>query len=222
MATQEKLTRKELRGPDPVQESLGEIGQYIQNNQSLVLGGIGAVLGLVAIVAGFSAYLGSSRDATAAAFARAVANLEYDSPSAALVGLTGVAEESGAYSDLAVLYRARVHAQSGDHEKALADFQAAKSSAPTEYLRQAATVGAANAEAELGRSDEAISLYAEAAAMAGPYKIEALEARTRLAVSQENNALAIESLRKLLELDLAADKRDAVAKKLALLEDENS
>jgi tetratricopeptide (TPR) repeat protein len=223
MATKEKMTRKELRDPDAVQESLGRVGDYIQNNTPVVLGGIGAVLVAVAVLAGGTSYLNASKDATAAAFARAVANLEYDSPSAAIVGLSGVAEgSSGSYPEIAVLYRGRVYAQTGEYEKALTDFQAARKAAPTDYLRQAATVGAGNASAELGRQDEALSLYAEAAALDGPYKIEALEARVRIATAGSKDELAVESLRSLLELELAPAKRESVAKKLAKFENEES
>jgi hypothetical protein len=219
MASKEKMDRKELRGPDPVQEQLGAFTRYVQEHRSQVVASAAGLIGLAVAISAGAGYLAHSRDATASAFARAVANIEYDSPSAAVLGLTNLAEDnSGTYSQLAVLYRARVHGEQGSYEDALADYTAAAADAPTDYLRQAALVGRAFALVQLDRADEALEVYAEAAAIDGPYRIDALEARARIAEAGGKTEVAVESLRKLLEQDLGPDRRQEVDGRLQALE----
>lgn len=219
MASQEKIDRKVLRSPDAVQEQLGAFSQYAQENSSQVAIGIGGLLVLAVLTSLGMGYVSHSRDATASSFARAVANIEYDSPSAAVVGLTSLAESgSGTYSDLAVLYRARVQSQEGNFEAALTDYETAAQSAPTDYLKQAALVGKGFALAELGKSEEALAAYGEAAEDDGPYRAEALDSRARLAEQLGKKDVAIASLRSLLELDLGPQRRQDVDKRLQGLE----
>ncbi|MFT4570365.1 MAG: tetratricopeptide (TPR) repeat protein [Hyphomicrobiaceae bacterium] len=219
MATKEKFDRKQLRSPDAVQEQLGAVTTYIQEHRSVVLAGVGALMGLAVLISAGISYVAHSRDVTASAFARAVSNIQYDSPSAAVVGLTNLADrDEGTYSELAVLYRARVHSEQGEYALALSDYESAIDNAPTDYLRQAAMVGRAFALVQLDKTDEALTAYAEASEIDGPYRVEALQARSRVAERLGNTAVAIESLRKLLEQDLGDDRRQAVDDRLQALE----
>lgn len=207
MATREKFTRRELeqelKAPDPFFEAIAEAREYFDQNRTLVLAAAGGLLALVAMILGATSYYSSTRNAAATDFASAVANLEFDSPTAADASLTGLLarSNSGPYGALASLYKANLAAEAGRYEEAVLAYDRYLEAAATPYLKQVALMGKGYALERSGKQSEAAAAYDAAAALEGPYAKSALSDRARLAEKEGDKTKAVETLKKLLELE---------------------
>ncbi|MBI5505631.1 MAG: tetratricopeptide repeat protein, partial [Deltaproteobacteria bacterium] len=147
MATREKFKRRdleeELKAPDPFFEAIAEARAYFEDNRTLVVAAAGGVLAVAALLFGASSYYSSTRNAAATDFASAVANLEFDSPTAAEASLTslGARSNTGPYQALGALYEANMAAESGRYEEAILGYDRYLESATTPYLKQVALMG---------------------------------------------------------------------------------
>lgn len=224
MATKEKFTRREieqdLKGPDTFFETISEASAYFDENRTQVLAGVAAVLGVAALIFGVSSYYSSTRNAAAADFANAVANLEFDSPTAAEASLTSLSSRSntGPYGALGKLYQGNLAAEGGREEEAVVAYNQYAPEASTPYLEQIALVGKAYALERAGKTGDAAAAYDQAAAMTGPYTKAALSDRARLAEKSGDKAKAIEALKKLLELEGSGAGSPAIEMRLQALQ----
>jgi len=219
MATRERFDRNELKQPDTFFETFGAARLYVDENRGRVIAGVVGVAVLIASVTAFTGYRASSRAAAAADFARAVANLEFDSPSAAVTNLTSLAERSnaGTYGRLAPLYRASLATSAGQHDDAIAAYDEFLGAAPAPYLRQVGLMGKAHALEQAGKAGEAAAALEQAAGIEGPYRAAALTDRARLAEAAGDRETAISILEQLLELGGSSAETAAIERRLEAL-----
>lgn len=224
MATREKLKHRDivhdLKEPDPFFETITQARDYFDENRTQVLAIGGAVLAAAVLLIGVTGYYRSTRDAAATDFARAVANLEFDSPTAAEGSLDSLAARSntGPYGTLGSLYKANLAAEAGRYEEALVSYDRFLDSAPTPYLKQVALMGKGYALERTGKDADAAAAYEQAAALEGPYAKPALSDRARLAEKAGDKAKAVETLKKLLELEGSGPGSSAIEQRLQALQ----
>jgi len=224
MATREKLKHRDLvqdlKEPDTFFETVTEARDYFEENRTKVLAIGGAVLAVAVLLIAARGYYSATRNAAATDFASAVANLEFDSPTAAEGSLDSLAARSntGPYGSLGSLYKANLSAESGRYEEAIVQYERFLGSAPTDYLKQVALMGKGFALERAGRAPDAAGAYEQAAALDGPYTKPALSDRARLAEKAGDKAKAIETLKKLLELEGSGAGSSAVEQRLQALQ----
>jgi|GEM_PF-1456307 len=224
MATREKLTRRELeqelKTPDPFFEAIADAREYLEENRNQVLAVGGAVLAAAVLIFGAAGYYSATRNAAATDFANAVANLEFDSPTAAESSLSSLTARSntGAYGALGALYKANLAAESERYDEAVAGYDGYLASASTPYLKQVALMGKGYALERAGKEPDAAVAYDAAAAIEGPYTKPALSDRARLAEKAGDKPKAVETLRKLLELEGSGAGSAAIEQRLQALQ----
>ncbi len=224
MATREKFNRRELehdlKEPDTFFETITEARDYFEENRTLVMAAGGALVALIAVVIGISSYYSATRNAAATDFANAVANLEFDSPTAADASLTSLTERSntGAYGALGSLYKGNLAAEAGRYEEALVAYDRYLAAAATPYLTQVALMGKGYALERTGKEADAATVYDAAAAIQGPYTKPALSDRARLAEKSGDKSKAVEVLKKLLELEGSGAGSAAIEQRLLALQ----
>ncbi len=219
MAAKEKFDRKDLKEPDQFFETVGRINRYLEENKAQAILIACAVLGAFLVSIGAGAYFDRARTNSAAAFARAVNNIEFDSPGAARAGFSGLTEMSnaGTYGELARLYKADLAGRAGDYDEALSEYDAFLASADESYLRQAALMGKAFVAESSGDGAAAVSLYAEAGQLDGPYTKQGLEAALRVADKAGDDKAALSAVERLLELNLPGTDSEALSQRLTEL-----
>lgn len=219
MAANERFDRSQLKEPDSFFEGVGAARRYVEENRGQVLGIAGAILGAIALVAGSTAWYASSRNAAASEFARAVSNLEFDSPTAAeanLEKLEGLSN-SGAYGPLGDLYQANLALEAGRSEESIAVYERFLEATSEPVLRQVALMGKAHALETTGKQTEALAALELATGIEGPYRKAALADRARLAQATGDEETAKKSLQELLELQGVGGDAAAIERRLAAL-----
>ena len=216
MATREEFDRRDLKEPDAFFETVGVVNRYVQDHRNKVIAAGVAFVGLIVAIGAGNEYLARTRANAAAAFARASANMDFESTGAAKVGFAGLVgrANSGPYGDLALLYKARLELADGDYDAAIADYDAFIGNAPTTYLRQQALVGKGKALAGSEKTGEALAAFLEAASIDGPFTVAALEDHARLALATGNDDAARQSIEKLMAVDVAGFDASVWAGKL--------
>lgn len=215
----DKFNPEDFKQPDPFFEAIGEAREYYDKNRAKVLGIAGAVVTALVLVTAVSGWMVSQRQGAATDFARAVGNLEFDSPSAAEANLKSLSERSntGAYSSLAALYQGNLALDAGRFDEAAAAYDKFLADAPAEYLRQVGLMGKAAAMEKGGKIGEAASALDAAAAIEGPYRKAALSDRARLAEKAGDKATARTSLQRLLELEGSSGDSAALERRIEAL-----
>ncbi|HYB97650.1 MAG TPA: tetratricopeptide repeat protein [Candidatus Limnocylindrales bacterium] len=219
MAASDRFDRKELKEPDPFFEAFGSARQYVDRNRTQVFGSAAAIVAVIALIAGVTGYLSSSRSSAATDFNSAVSNLEFDSPSAADASLSRVGDRAnaGPYASLAVLYRANLAADGGRYDEAIKLYDEFIPNAETDYLEQIGLMGKAYALEQAGRPAEAAPVLDRAAEIEGPYRKAALNDRARIAEKAGDKAAAIAALQKLLEIEGSGAPGAAIERRIEAL-----
>ncbi len=216
MAEKEKFDRKDLKEPDQFFETVGKVNRYLEENKSQAALIAGGLLAVFLLLVGGRAYIHNARENAAAAFARALNNLEFNSEAAAKAGFDGLtgASNSGPYGELARLYKADLAARDGDYETATAEYEAFLESADTDYLRQAALMGEAYALEMSGAASKALDNYAKAGDIDGPFTKHALLARLRVADNTADKAAAADAIERLLEKNFSGLNAEELSQRL--------
>jgi len=190
-----KIDRKALRAPDEFQTTTARVADWIAANRALAIGGAGAGLLLAATVLGWGWY-DSRREAIAAIrFRAARTQLEAEQFSPAAESFSEIERTYGrtAFGGLAALYRAHALLRGGRTDDAVEAYEVYLEGSPAaQYLRQSALNGLAAALEGKGDVGAALERYKEAAALDGPFRIEAKLSAARL--TEKSDPTAAEKL----------------------------
>jgi predicted negative regulator of RcsB-dependent stress response len=210
-----KVSRKELREPDEFQALTSQAADWARSNQSALAGIIAAVVTVGAIVLGVNWY--SQRQADAAGVRLQAAQALFDEKKYADAA-TEFAAVSSEYprtpsGRLAGLYRAHALAEQPDPAAAATAYAEYLASSPaTDYLRQQALLGLAQASEAKNDGAAAMQAYEQAADIDGPFRTPARLGLARLedAAGHADKARALYA--EILKApDLDADTRQAVS-----------
>jgi hypothetical protein len=213
-----KLNRRDLREPDEFVAFTSQATDWIRQNQSAVIGAVSALVAIGAVVLGVNWYSGRQADAAAVKLESAQATFEAKAyaNAASEFADTASAYPRTAAGRIALLYRGHALAQQPDPTAAATAYSEYLASTPaTDYLRQEALLGLAQANEAAGNAGAATSGYREAAEINGPFRLTAQLALARLedAAGQSEQARALYTeIAKSPDLD--ADTRQAIASKL--------
>jgi predicted negative regulator of RcsB-dependent stress response len=213
-----KLSRKDLREPDEFQAITTQTVDWLRANQSAVVGAVSTILAIGAVVLGVGWYSGHQADAAAVKLQAAQTLFEQKKFAEAA---TEFADVSATYprtpsGRLATLYRAHALAEEPDPAAAAAAYgEYLATTPPTDYLRQQALLGMAQAQEATKDTPAATQTYQQAADIDGPFRTQAQLALARL----EEAAGAPDKARALYaEIvkapDLDAETRQAISAKL--------
>jgi predicted negative regulator of RcsB-dependent stress response len=214
------LDRKALRGPDEFQTLTAQVTGWIGQNRQLATAVAGGVVALAVIALGIGWY--SQRRAEAAAIRFQVAHNEFDAGkfTEAAASFASLREDypRTPFGRLATLYRAHSLARAGDAAGAATAYQEyLASSPPAPYLRQSALVGVGRAQEVLGDQAAALQAFTDAAAIPGPFAIEAMLGQARLQEASGDVAAAQKTYTALADeegVQLDAELRRLVESKL--------
>ena len=213
----ERFDRKALRRPDEFVVWTTRAATWAQEHRTSLLGAGAAVLLVlfgVSIVGWQRA--GAQREA-AERFAQghaAFAAQRYQD-AATIFDEVAHSHPRTAFGRLAALYHGYALARADDPTAAAAAYQEFLArDAETEYLRQMALTALARAEEAAGNAAAARDAYGRAAALAGPYRIDALLGAARLAAAAGDTAAAEASYRAVLTENPDAETRALVEQKL--------
>jgi hypothetical protein len=186
MATSErvKIDRKSLRQPDEFQTLTTQAADWAQKHQSALIAA-GVALLVLALAAGGVVWW-RARQAEAASIRFRAAHQAFEGArfeeAAASFATLGADYGSTPYGRLASLYRGHALARSGDAAGAATAYGEYLAAGPeTEYLRQEALASLGRARETAGDAGAAREAFDEAAAMPGPFRIEAQLGQARLA-----------------------------------------
>jgi len=201
MASKVDFDRKDLKSPDAFFESVGWANRYVQNNRNTV---IAATLTVIAIfVAGIviHRWRESRAEDAAATFLRGADALDANNISSARAALDNVAATSGGiYGQLAKLYEADIALREQRWDDAVKGYDEIAGNGETSYIRQIAQLGKGHALEGKGDATAAVSAYAAASDLDGPFKERALRDRLRTARAANNAAEVSASIKQILEL----------------------
>src|SRR5262245_18901908 len=178
-----KLDRKALREPDEFQTHTNQLGPCAQANRTMLAAIAAAAVAIAAVVGVVSWYRGRQEAAAAIRFQSAYADFQASKwPEAAdTFAALGRDYAGTSYGRLAALYQAHALARKPDPAAAATaygEFLAA--SPPTDYLKQEALVGLADAREASGDAAGALEANEQAAAIDGPFRSEARLSLARL------------------------------------------
>jgi len=178
-----KLNRKALREPDEFQTLTNQLGAWAQANRTAIAAVVAAAVSIAAVAGGVSWYRGRQAAAAAIRFQSAYDDFQASKwPEAAEAFASLDHDYAGtSYGRLAVLYQAHALARKPDPAAAATaygEFLAA--SPPTEYLKQEALVGLADAREASGDAAGAREANEQAAAIDGPFRSDARLSLARL------------------------------------------
>lgn len=186
MATSErvKIDRKSLRQPDEFQTLTTQAADWAQQHQSALIATAVALL-VIALAAGGVAWW-RARQAEAASIRFRAAHQAFEAARypEAIASFASLGADYGStpFGRLAALYRGHALARSGDAAGAATAYGEYLAAGPeTEYLRQEALASLGRAREASGDAAAAREAFDEAAAMSGPFKIEAQLGQARLA-----------------------------------------
>jgi predicted negative regulator of RcsB-dependent stress response len=173
-ADHHRLSRHELRDPDPFQQLTSRTTAWARAHQQQLVGATAALVVIVAVATGLS--WNSARNATAATARLATAQAAFASNkfADATADLDVLERDYPRTSGgrLATLYRGHaLLAQAKFGEAAAAYGEYLASGPATEYLRQAALLGLATAQERSANTQAAADAYRDAAASPGPYGV---------------------------------------------------
>jgi hypothetical protein len=178
-----KINRKALREPDEFQTLTQQAGEWAQGHRNFLIGVGAAVLAITAVALSVSWYRSRQAAAAGAEFQAALNDFEAARFAPALEEFTAVGRDHPGtpFGPLSTLYRAHVLARQGDAAGAVTAYTEYLASSPTtEYLRQEALTGLGAAKEAAGDKAGASDAYGQAAAIDGPFRIEAQLATARL------------------------------------------
>lgn len=161
-------------------ELTGRVWHWLEAHRGLALGVGGAAILLLLVLTGVQRYLEHRLLGAAELFRKALV-LYQDGDASAAVEAFGQVPAVAGYGPLANLYRGQAALQAVDLVTAAEAFRAsaAHRDAPS-YVRQEALLGAARALEQQGDRAGALEQYQAAAALAGPFQIEAQLGAARL------------------------------------------
>jgi len=223
----DRIDRKALRGPDEFQTLTAQATGWVGQNRrvaSIIAGGVLGVAILALIIGWYS-----QRREEAAAIRFQAAHNEFAAGkfTEAAQSFEGLRTDYGStpFGRLALLYRGHALARANDAAGSATAYQEyLASSPPTPYLRQAALVGLGRSQEILGDQTAALQAFTDAAAIPGPFAVEAMFGQARLqeaagdaaAAAKTYTALAAEEavqldgeLRRLVESKLPEAKAPA-------------
>jgi tetratricopeptide (TPR) repeat protein len=182
-AARVKINRKALREPDEFQTLTGQVGEWAQTHRNLLAGVGAAVLALGTVALGVGWYRARESAAAGARFQSALNDFEAARFAPAVEEFTGLGRDypGTSFGRLATLYRGHALARQGDAAGAATAYtEYLASSPPTEYLRQEALNGLGSAREASGDKAGALDAYGQAAAIDGPFRMQAQLAMARL------------------------------------------
>ncbi|MCW5891809.1 MAG: tetratricopeptide repeat protein [bacterium] len=186
MATSErvKIDRKALRQPDEFQTLTTQAAAWAQEHQTTLVA-VGVALVVLALAAGgIGWWRGRQAEAASIRFRSAHQAFEASRWAEAAEGFASVRADYGStpYGRLASLYRGHALARAGDAAGAATAYGEYLAAGPeTEYLRQEALASLGRAREASGDAAAARDAFDQAAAMPGPFRVEARLGQARLA-----------------------------------------
>lgn len=218
--TETKLTRKDLRAPDEFQTLSRQALEFVEQNRTLVMGTLGALIVVLLAVVAFRIMSQSRETSAATAYAEARGMLTDKKYTDAAARFDEVANRySGtSYGPLALLERGNALLLADQAEGAVQAYERfLQSSPPTDYLRQLAHTRLGYAQEHLGKPAEAQRSFTTAAAEPGPFVAEALFGGARTAEAAGDAAKAKELYAQLLEKHPTTDYRAVATAHLVAL-----
>src|SRR5262245_25719616 len=178
-----KLNRKALREPDEFQTVTNQLAAWAQANRTLIAAVVVAALAIAAVAAAVSWYRGRQEAAAAVRFQSAYDDFQAKRWPEAADAFAALARDYAGTSHgrLGTLYQAHALSRKPDAAAAATaygEFLAA--SPPTDYLKQEALVGLADAREASGDSAGAREANEQAAAIDGPFRSDARLSLARL------------------------------------------
>jgi hypothetical protein len=178
-----KLDRKALREPDELQTLTNQLGAWAEANRTMLAAIVAAAVAIAAVAGGVSWYRGRQEAAAAIRFQSAYGDFQASKWPEAAEGFASLGHDYAgtSYGRLAALYQGHALARKPDPTAAATaygEFLAA--SPPTEYLRQEALVGLADAREASGDTAGARDANEQAAAIDGPFRTDARLSLARL------------------------------------------
>jgi len=178
-----KVRRKDLRKPDEFETLTGQAVDWAQAHRPIVAGVVIGALAVAVIALGIARWRSSRDEAADAAFNLAHVSFAAGTFADAARAFEDVAQTypRAPFGRLAGLYRAHALAHSGDAAGGATAYAEYLASSPdSDYLRQEALAGLGHAKEATGDAAGALDAYTQAAALAGPYRTDALLAAARL------------------------------------------
>jgi hypothetical protein len=178
-----KLDRKALREPDEFQTLTTQLGAWAEANRTMLAAIVAAALAIAAVAGGVSWYRGRQEAAAAIRFQSAYTDFQASKWLEAADAFEALGHDYAgtSYGRLAALYQGHALARKPDPAAAATaygEFLAA--SPPTEYLKQEALVGLADAREASGDAAGAREANEQAAAIDGPFRSDARLSLARL------------------------------------------
>lgn len=194
MATaSKKITRKELRQPDPFQVATDKALEFYNGHQALVFSALGALVVILAAIWGWQGYKETQNIAASQEFTKAMA-LHQDSkyPEAIAAFEKVQTYRWSRYASVAHLYQANIYLATNDLDKALNSAQrAVTATSPNTLYRQLALMALAAAEERKNQCKTAIDHFNEAQKIAGPLQSSAMLGKARCAEQLGDKTTAI-------------------------------
>jgi len=189
----DRIDRKALKGPDEFQTLTAQTTGWIAQNQRLAAMIAGGVVAVAILALGIGWY--SQRRDEAAAIRFQAAHNEFDAGkfAEAAQSFEGLRTDYGStpFGRLALLYRGHALSRGGDAAGAATAYQEYLASSPaTPYLRQSALVGVGRSQETLGDKNAALQAFTDAAAIPGPFTVEAMFGQARLQEAAGDRAAA--------------------------------
>jgi tetratricopeptide (TPR) repeat protein len=219
VATRRKLSRKELKQPDEFQSIFETVGDFVEENLTRVLLGVGAVLGLVAIGAVVYSYAASKTRLAAERFSQALDELQNNQYGAAEADLRSLADDEPRreVGRLARFYLASAYLAQNQPAEARDELQTYLAHDNPSLFRDAALNDLAVAYENLGDYKRAEDAYRRAAALQGPGQERAQLGVARMLQKEGRRAEAIAAYRDFLSQHPFASGRENVMETLASL-----
>jgi predicted negative regulator of RcsB-dependent stress response len=192
-----RITRKDLRRPDPFVTFTTESLRLLNEHKTLVFLSVSLLLAMLLGVWGWQSYTRSQNLLAAEKFSDAVAlyrNKQYEE---AIKSLEQVKTyHLSDYVDLALLYQANSHITLNEYDQAVAalrEFIKKETKGP--LLRQVGFLTLGYAQEKAGRCEEAVNAFSQAHEIAGPRREEALLAKARCQAVSGNFQEALNTYR---------------------------
>lgn len=177
-----KIRRKDLRQPDEFETLTGQAFAWAKEHTQLLGGVVGAFVAGALIALIVSRMTASRNESAAEAFRRAKATFDAGKLGEAAEAFGAAARDypRAPFGGLAALYRGHALARQSDAKGAATAYAEYLASATTPYLRQEALTGLGRAKEASGDTAGALETYAEAGALEGAYRTDALLNAARL------------------------------------------